>query len=178
MAEQSSESLARWLISGLLAGVAVLGIAIGAYAVGYHRGQHHRHGAAVQPAATATTAAAATTGAAATGTVAAPAAPTPALVARGKQLYTADACSGCHSLTGAAGSGPSFKGLAGSTVTLDNGRTVTADAAYLARAITDPDAEIVKGFHPGLMPAAIASYHLGAKPADVQALVAFLQSVR
>ena len=46
---------------------------------------------------------------------------TPALVARGKTLYTSDGCSACHSLTGAAGAGPSFKGLAGSTITLTNG---------------------------------------------------------
>jgi mono/diheme cytochrome c family protein len=101
---------------------------------------------------------------------------TPALVARGKQLYTADSCAGCHSLTGAAGAGPTFKGLAGSTVTLDDGKTVTADDPYLASAITEPDAQIVRGYHAGLMAPAIASFDLGAKPDDVRALVAFIKS--
>ena len=56
---------------------------------------------------------------------------TPALVARGKALYSTDGCSACHSLTGAAGAGPTFKGLAGSTSTLANDQMVTADDAYL-----------------------------------------------
>ena len=103
---------------------------------------------------------------------------TPARVARGKQLYTAESCAGCHSLTGASGAGPTFKGLAGSTVTLDTGRTVTADDAYLVRAITDPDAQIVRGFHAGLMGPAIASFDLRAKPADVRALVAYIKSLK
>jgi mono/diheme cytochrome c family protein len=175
---QSSESLARWLVSGLLAGAAVLGIAIGAYAVGYHRGQHHPHKAAVASTAPSATTAATSTAAVPATTAQATVVPTAALVGQGKRLYAADACSGCHSLTGAAGAGPSFKSLAGSTVTLDNGQTVTADDAYLARSITDPDAEIVKGFHAGLMPAAIASYHLASKPSDVRALVAFIRSLR
>ena len=101
---------------------------------------------------------------------------TPALVARGKQLYSADSCAGCHSLTGAAGAGPTLKGLAGSTTTLDDGKTVRADDAYLARSITDPDAQIVRGYHAGLMAPAIASFDLGSKPNDVRALVAFLKS--
>jgi mono/diheme cytochrome c family protein len=103
---------------------------------------------------------------------------TPALVTRGKQLYTADSCAGCHSLTGAAGAGPSFKGLAGSTVTLDNAQTVTADDAYLSRSITDPDAQIVSGYHAGLMAPAIASFDLAAKPNDIRALVAFIKAQR
>jgi cytochrome c oxidase subunit 1 len=101
---------------------------------------------------------------------------TPALVARGKQLYSADACSGCHSLTGAAGAGPTFNGLAGSTVTLDTGQTVTADDTYLARSISNPDAQIVRGYHSGLMTPAIASFNLAANQNDIRALVAFIKS--
>jgi mono/diheme cytochrome c family protein len=103
---------------------------------------------------------------------------TPALVARGKQLYTADTCSGCHSLTGAAGSGPTFKGLAGSTVQLAGEGSVRADDVYLAEAITAPDAQIVKGYQAGLMSAAVAGYDFGSKPADVRALVAFIKAQR
>jgi len=101
---------------------------------------------------------------------------TPALVARGKTLYTSDSCSGCHSLSGAPGAGPSFKGLAGGTTTLSNGQTVTADDAYLERSIADPDAQIVKGYSAGLMAPAIASFDLAHKPDDLRALVAFIKS--
>ena len=40
---------------------------------------------------------------------------------------------------------PTFVGLYGSQVELEDGTFVTADDAYLARAISDPSAEIVKG---------------------------------
>ena len=93
-----------------------------------------------------------------------------------RTLYTADGCSACHSLTGAAGVGPTFKGLAGSQVTLAEGTTVTADDAYLERSITSPDAQIVKGYSAGIMPPAIASYNLNSNPQDIRALVAFIKS--
>ncbi|MGH2998486.1 MAG: c-type cytochrome, partial [Gaiellaceae bacterium] len=101
---------------------------------------------------------------------------TAALVSRGKSLYQADGCSACHSLTGSAGVGPSFKGVAGSSVSLDNGQTVTADDAYLEQSIADPNAQIVKGYRSGVMSAAISSYDLTAKPDDIRALVAFIKS--
>ncbi len=171
MTDGGIENLGRWITIGVVAGAIVVGIAIAAYAVGYHRGQHHGRTAGAATTAAATTATT-TQAAPTTATVTV----TPALVGRGKQLYTADSCAGCHSLTGAAGAGPTFKGLAGSAVALDNGQTVTADDAYLARSITDPDAEIVKGYHSGLMGPAIAGFHLSTKTDDVDALVAFIKS--
>jgi cytochrome c1 len=47
--------------------------------------------------------------------------------------------------------GPSWAGLAGSQVTLEDGSKVTADRAYLERAIKEPSAEVVDGFKP-IMP--------------------------
>jgi mono/diheme cytochrome c family protein len=172
----TSDELWRWLLGGLAAGGILLGLLIAAYAIGYHRGQHH-----AAPAAAPTTAPAATTATAVpttstTGATTGPLAVTPALVTRGKSLYTADGCSACHSLTGAPGAGPSLKGLAGGTSTLTTGQSVTADDAYLTRSITDPDAQVVKGYRAGVMPAAVASLNLAAKPDDIQALVAFIKS--
>lgn len=172
--DREPANLAKWIGGGLAAGAAVIGIAVGAYAIGYHRGEHHHAGAAQ----TTTTTPATTTAQTAPTTTAGPATvtATPALVARGKQLYGADGCSGCHSLTATAGAGPGFKGLAGSSVTLDNGQTVTADDAYLERSITNPDAQVVKGYHAGIMGPAISSSGLAGKPSDVRALVAFIKS--
>ncbi len=53
---------------------------------------------------------------------------------------------------------------------------MTADAAYIEQSITDPDAQIVKGYQPGIMSAAVAGFDLSAKPDDVQALVAFIEA--
>jgi cytochrome c oxidase subunit 2 len=170
--KETSDGLWRWLLGGLAGGLAILGLLVAAYAVGYHRGRGHGHSIAA-PAASAP---ATTTPAAPSAPPSAPVPVTTALVARGKTLYATDGCSACHSLSGAAGVGPSLKGIAGSTVTLTDSRTVTADDAYLQRSITDADAEIVKGYRAGVMPAAISGYHLGDKPDDVRALVAFIKS--
>src|SRR5581483_8690965 len=173
----SSDGLWRWLVGGLVAGGVILGLLIAAYAVGYHHGQHHARTTASAPPAPTT---APTTTSSATTSAPAPAGgPVPvtaALVAQGKSLYQSDGCSACHSLSGSAGAGPSFKGLAGSTVTLATGQSTTADDAYLERSIADPDAQIVKSYRAGIMPAAIASYGLASKPDDIRALVAFIKS--
>ena len=172
-AAQGPDGLWRWLLGGLAGGAAVLGLLIAAYAVGYHRGERHTISStrtpAVAPAATTTTSEPATLP---------PVQVTSALVARGKALYTSGGCSACHSLSGAPGAGPSFKGLAGGTSTLTTGQTVTVDDAYLERSITDPDAQVVKGYHQGIMAPAVAGLGLSAKPDELRALVAFIKSLK
>jgi cytochrome c oxidase subunit 2 len=96
----------------------------------------------------------------------------------GEQLYRQYACAGCHSLNGDKGTGPTFKGLAGSTVTLAGGKQVKADAAYLEKAITDPDADVTEGYNAGLMTASIDGFDLESKPEDVKKLVEFIQGVK
>jgi Cytochrome c len=103
---------------------------------------------------------------------------TSALAARGRTLYGSDGCSGCHSLNGTRLVGPSWRGLAGSRVTLANGRSVVADRAYLTRHIEQPDAMTVRGYPAGVMGEAIASLDLAGKPGDVSALVAFIESLK
>ncbi len=95
----SGDGLWRWLVGGLVAGGVLLGLLIAAYAVGYHRGEHRGKpaspaAAATQPAATEPAATEPAT------TAAAPTTSPAAAVARGKELYTSDACVGCHSLDG------------------------------------------------------------------------------
>jgi cytochrome c1 len=99
-------------------------------------------------------------------------------VTRGEQLYQADGCSDCHSLDGTPGTGPSWKGLAGSRVRLSGGQTVIADDSYLSRHIVEPNALTVAGYPGEVMAEAIGAFDLKSKPADVRALVAFIDSVR
>ena len=103
-------------------------------------------------------------------------APAAGLVARGKELYTAKGCNACHSLNGQRLVGPSWKGLAGSTVTLADGKTVTADPSYLVTSIEDPDKQIVAGYKPGVMSGTIPPGSVSA--ADARALAAFIASLR
>jgi hypothetical protein len=61
---------------------------------------------------------------------------------------------------------------------LEGGKEVTADAAYLETAITDPDADVTEGYNAGLMKASIDGFDLGSKPEDVKKLVEFIQGVK
>lgn len=90
----------------------------------------------------------------ATETAATPAAqPVADPVAEGASLVEDYGCTACHATTAEVLSGPGWGGLYGHPVPLADGSTVTADDAYLARSITDPDAQVVKGFEPEVMPA-------------------------
>ena len=67
---------------------------------------------------------------------------------RGAQLYSNRGCNACHSLDGAAGVGPTFKGLFGRDEKLQDGTTVVADENYLRESILNPSAQMVEGYQP------------------------------
>lgn len=66
----------------------------------------------------------------------------------GKQLITLLGCLACHSIDGKMEGmkGPTWKDLFGSELELENGKKVTADAAWLRESILDPPAKVRKGF--------------------------------
>jgi cytochrome c oxidase subunit 2 len=68
--------------------------------------------------------------------------------AKGQLLVAANGCAACHSINGAAGVGPTWLGLFGHEVELEDGTTVVADDAYLIQSIKDPKSQVVKGFQP------------------------------
>ncbi len=80
----------------------------------------------------------------------------------GTELAEEVGCVACHS-TDSDGVGPSFAGLGD-----------RSDAAYLSEAILDPDAFVVAGFSPGIMP---VSYGDTITDAELEALVAYLLSL-
>lgn len=90
--------------------------------------------------------------------------------ADGAKLYTSLGCATCHDRQGPV-TAPSLAGLYGHEVRLADGRTVTADADYLRRAIVDPGADVVAGYRP-VMP----SYARLASDDDMNALLAYLRS--
>jgi uncharacterized membrane protein/mono/diheme cytochrome c family protein len=74
---------------------------------------------------------------------------------RGVAVLVRKGCTSCHSTDGTPRSGPTFRGLYGSkrtVVTAGSTREVAADDDYLARAVRDPDADVVVGFPRGVMP--------------------------
>jgi cytochrome c oxidase subunit 2 len=102
--------------------------------------------------------------------------PSPGDAAKGKALFTSLGCASCHSIDGSPGTGPTLKGLFGSQVKLTNGKTVTADDAYLLESIEDPDAEIVEGFQPGIMSSVIKPHQVAQQ--DAQDLIAYIKTLK
>jgi mono/diheme cytochrome c family protein len=94
----------------------------------------------------------------------------------GEGLYATLGCQGCHSIDGSASTGPTFKGLFNSMVTLTNGQKVKVDEQYLLESILDPDKQIVKGYQPGVMSGAVSK---GSVPQDqAQALVDYIKTLK
>lgn len=95
------------------------------------------------------------------------------LAEQGRKIYQAKGCIACHSTDGSRLVGPSFKGLYGSKVELNDGKTVTADDNYLRESIDNPNATIVKGFAPQMPP-----FKGMIKEEEYAALFAYLKSLK
>ncbi len=94
------------------------------------------------------------------------------LAAMGEELATSYGCAGCHSVDGSQAVGPTWQGLFGSEVPLENGQTVTANEEYLTVSIRDPSAQIHEGFQ-DLMPDTYADL----PDEDIDALIAYIQTL-
>jgi cytochrome c oxidase subunit 2 len=69
------------------------------------------------------------------------------LAAEGEELFRSLGCSGCHA-PGSSVHAPDLHGVFGHPVELSDGRTVTADEAYLRDSILLPAKDVVAGFEP------------------------------
>lgn len=89
---------------------------------------------------------------------------------RGGRIVRDAGCVACHSLDGSDAPGPTFKGLAGSTVELEDGSLVTADDAYLTESIVAPGVRVVAGY-------SIVMPSTNLEPEEVRDVVAYLRTL-
>ncbi len=94
------------------------------------------------------------------------------LADQGRAVADRFGCFNCHTTDGRPHIGPSWKGLYGATVEMDNGDRVVADESYLTESMMDPRKRIVRGFQP-VMP----SYQGILGPAETAALVELIKSL-
>ena len=94
----------------------------------------------------------------------------PPLERKGLDLSRDKGCASCHGKSGQGGVGPTWVGLSGSEVELDDGTTVTADSEYLKRSIVDPGADRVAGF-------TVQMPNTSLTPDEVDAIVAFIEAL-
>ena len=72
-------------------------------------------------------------------------------VVAGEKLFADKACNTCH-LPDGKGRGPSLNGFYGGKVLLADGSTVAADDGYIRESVLAPNAKIVAGYQPQVMP--------------------------
>jgi cytochrome c oxidase subunit 2 len=98
-------------------------------------------------------------------------------VEQGAHLVIADGCSSCHLNGSNPHLAPSFTSLAGHRVTLTDGRHVLVDEHFLRDSLLRPSGAEVAGYDPAPMLAAVRRLHLANHPAQVAALVAFMEQI-
>ncbi|MGE0632144.1 MAG: cytochrome c oxidase subunit II [Pseudobdellovibrionaceae bacterium] len=92
----------------------------------------------------------------------------------GQKLFNDKGCVACHSLDGSPKVGPTFKGVFGHEVELDNGTKVVADENYLRRSIMEATSETVKGFPKGAMP----SFQGQISEEELSGLIQFIKELK
>jgi cytochrome c oxidase subunit 2 len=90
----------------------------------------------------------------------------------GQNLSVIKGCSACHAVDETPKIGPSWVGLYGSQVELNDGSFVTADEAYLIESIKEPNARIAQGYTKGAMPG------ISLSDDELNALVAYIKNVK
>lgn len=97
------------------------------------------------------------------------------LAEKGKKLFALKACSSCHSVADDSRKvGPSLFRLFGREEPLSTGDKIKADENYLRESILNPNAKIVNGFTPGVMPA----FQGQLNESEVNALVEYLKELK
>jgi cytochrome c oxidase subunit 2 len=95
------------------------------------------------------------------------------LVELGERTAVAYGCVRCHTVDGTPHIGPTWAGLDGALIPLEDGSTVRADEAYLTASMMEPRAQIHRGYRP-VMPS-----YFGALPApEAAAIVEYIKSLR
>jgi cytochrome c oxidase subunit 2 len=91
----------------------------------------------------------------------------------GEHLYRTRGCAQCHTLDGAASTGPSWKGLFGSKLPLQDGRVIIADENYLRTCIVNPTENVPAGFQP-VMP----TFKGRLTDQEITAIIGFMKTMR
>jgi len=99
------------------------------------------------------------------------------LIVQGASLVVTDGCSVCHLVAGTRHAGPSFDSFAGHHVALADGRSALVDERFLRETLLHPSAQPLAGYDPAPMIAAVKRLRLDAHPAQVAALVAFIEQI-
>lgn len=94
-----------------------------------------------------------------------------ALADQGKKVSASNGCTSCHSLDGSKSVGPTWKGTFGTQADI-GGKQVPVDAAFIEKAIVDPNAEVRSGYGPSM-----PSYEGKLSDEEIAAVVEHIKSL-
>jgi cytochrome c oxidase subunit 2 len=94
-------------------------------------------------------------------------------VEAGEILYKRFGCNACHSIDGATGIGPTWKGAFGTQRSLADGTSVEIEENYIRDSILAPQGQVAAGYDP-VMP----TYKGRLKDQDITALIEFMKSLQ
>ena len=92
--------------------------------------------------------------------------------AKGKLVFLQTGCNACHMNSAVGNQYPDLRGLYGSEVKLEGGKTVVADEEYLRESILNPNKQVVSGYAPSMPP-----YNY-LKEEQVNQLIAYIKSLK
>lgn len=91
---------------------------------------------------------------------------------QGEKLFAQYGCSSCH-LLDTQGRCPTLRNVYGQQVLLDDGRKVLGDDAYIRESILNPNAKIVYGYKPDIMP----TFQGQVSEEQILQLIAYIKSL-
>ena len=91
----------------------------------------------------------------------------------GQRVYKAKGCDACHTTTGDAKVGPTFKGIWGRKEALSDGSSVTVDENYVRNSILNPNGQIVAGYAPQM-----PSFAGQISDDQIDALIVFMKTLK
>jgi len=91
----------------------------------------------------------------------------------GKIQWERKGCQTCHNVDGTRSKGPSWKGIYGEMVKLNNGTSVLVDENYLRESMLQPQAKIVDGYEP-IMP----TFQGLLRQNEMEGLIAYIKSLK
>jgi len=97
------------------------------------------------------------------------------LASAGEMVYNLKGCNACHKTDGTSEIGPSFKGLYGSKIKVNEGKSVsevTVDDAYITSSILEPQKQIAVGFEK------IPMTKIELNPNEMKQVTSYIKSLR
>lgn len=91
----------------------------------------------------------------------------------GKMVWEMKGCNSCHTVDGAKGEGPSFKGLYGRTEKFTDGSTMVVDENYIRESILNPQAKVVAGYEP-VMP----TFQGLLREIEIKGVIAYIKELK